>query len=121
MCHVTQKTLETLEYTQTTCISVIYILYMCFSNFRFFYYIKIINRFIFWILSKITDVNYSKLNIENISVGNICDTIDTNTNVKNAFDKIPNNEPTIINNVPFSISILILPAKNKQETSVIER
>lgn len=79
-------------------------------------------KFLSWILSEITDVNYSKPSTESISLENIYDNaIDENTNVKNVFDEVSNNRPKIINDVPFSTSILVLPANKKQETSLDDR
>lgn len=60
--------------------------------------------------------------VENIYDDTINNTIDNiinkNAIVENVFDKVPNNGPKIISNVPFSTSILILPAKKKEETSL---
>lgn len=73
-------------------------------------------------MPEITDVNYSELNTESISLKNTYDdAIDKNTDVKNVYDNVGNNKPKIINNVPFSTSILVLPANKKEETSLNER
>lgn len=67
-------------------------------------------------------MSHSTLNTESNSIGNIYDdAVDKNTSVKNVFDNVPNNGPTIINDVPFSTSILVVPAKKKQEMSSNER
>lgn len=65
---------------------------------------------------EITEVNYSTLNTESIFIGNIYDdAINKNTNVKNVFDNFPNNGPTIIYDIPFSTSILVVPAKKNKK------
>lgn len=82
-------------------------------------YYKLILNF-FW---NYTDVNYSKLNAESDSVKNMHDDVtNKNNNLNNVFGEIPNNGPTIISNISFPTSILVLPDKKKhEETSLNER
>lgn len=73
-------------------------------------------------MSKNIDIDYSKLNIESTFLENMYDiVIDKNINDKNIFDKVANNGPTIISNVPFFTTLLVLPANEIQETSLNER